>query len=106
MVLECLPDVVAKEITERMKIPTIGIGSGPHCDGQVVVTYDLLGLFTRFTPRFVKRYADLSGTIRQAAAAYVNEVKAGRFPSKEHTQTMAPEEFAKLQDKLGARARS
>ena len=96
MVLECIPDLLAQEITQRLAIPTIGIGAGPHCDGQVLVTYDLLGLFDRFTPSFVKRYADLSSVIRQAAEAYVRDVRAGLFPGKEHTRTMPPEEFAKL----------
>jgi len=96
MVLECIPDLLAQEITQRLAIPTIGIGAGPHCDGQVLVTYDLLGLFDRFTPSFVKRYADLSSVIRQAAEAYARDVRAGIFPGKEHTRTMSPEEFAKL----------
>ena len=96
MVLECIPDLVAQEITHRLKIPTIGIGSGPFCDGQVLVTYDLLGLFERFTPRFVKRYANVASTIRDAAAAYVNEVRSGAFPGREQTMAMRPEEFAKL----------
>ncbi len=100
MVLECVPDLVAQEITRRLSIPTLGIGSGPSCDGQVVVTYDLVGLFDRFTPKFVKRYADLAGTIRQVAAAYVSDVKEGRFPGKEQTRTMSPEEFAKLKREL------
>jgi 3-methyl-2-oxobutanoate hydroxymethyltransferase len=102
MVLECVPDLVAKEITQRLRIPTIGIGSGPFCDGQVVVLYDLLGLFDRFTPRFVKRYADLAATIRQAATLYVSDVKAGRFPGAEHTSTMAPQEAAKFKATPGA----
>ena len=102
MVLECIPDLVAQTISRRLRIPTIGIGSGPFCDGQVVVTYDLIGLFERFTPRFVKRYADLADTIRQAATAYIQDVRAGVFPGKEQTVTMAPEEYAKLQQELGA----
>jgi 3-methyl-2-oxobutanoate hydroxymethyltransferase len=101
MVLECIPDLLAQEITRRLRIPTLGIGSGPWCDGQVLVTYDLLGLFERFTPRFVKRYADLAGTIREAAAAYVRDVRAGVFPDREQTVSMAPEEFAKLKQELG-----
>jgi 3-methyl-2-oxobutanoate hydroxymethyltransferase len=101
IVLECLPDLVAQEITRRLAIPTIGIGAGPFCDGQVLVTYDLLGLFERFTPRFVKRYADLATTIRDAAAAYVQEVRAGMFPTSAQTVSMRPEEFAKLQQELG-----
>ena len=101
MVLECLPDLVAQEITQRLRIPTIGIGSGPWCDGQVLVTHDLVGLFERFTPRFVKRYANLAETIRGAAAAYVRDVKAGVFPGPEQTVAMAPEEFMKLKRDLG-----
>ena len=100
MVLECVPDLVAQEITRRLKISTIGIGSGPHCDGQVVVTYDLLGLFDRFTPRFIKRYANLSQAVRDAAAAYVNDVRSGLFPGKEHTVTMTAEESVKFKQSL------
>ena len=99
MVLECVPDVVAQTITERLRIPTIGIGSGPSCDGQVVVTHDLLGLFDRFHPSFVKQYADLGSVIRQAAVDYIRDVTTGTFPGGEHTKTMAPlerEMFFKL----------
>ena len=101
MVLECVPDLLAQEITQRLSIPTIGIGSGPHCDGQVLVTHDLVGLFDRFTPKFVKRYANVSEAIRQAAAAYVRDVRAGLFPGADQTVSMAPEEFAKLKQELG-----
>lgn len=101
MVLECVPDLVAQEITRRLSIPTIGIGSGPFCDGQVLVTYDLIGLFERFTPKFVKRYADVAGVVRQAASSYIGDVKAGLFPGKEHTFAMPPEEFARLKRELG-----
>ncbi len=100
-VLECVPDLVAQEITQRLSIPTIGIGSGPFCDGQVLVTYDLIGLFERFTPKFVKRYADVAGVVRQAASSYIGDVKAGLFPGKEHTFAMSPEQFAKLKHELG-----
>ena len=102
MVLECIPDLVAQEITKRLKILTIGIGSGPYCDGQVVVTYDLIGLFERFKPKFVKRYADAASLVRQAATAFLRDVKAGAFPGKEQTISMAPEEFAKLKQELGS----
>jgi len=102
IVAECIPDEVAAEITRRLSIPTIGIGSGPHCDGQVLVSYDLLGLFERFTPTFVRRYAGLAGTIRQAVTAYVRDVKAGTFPGREHTRAMGPEELARLRQELGA----
>ena len=102
MVLECVPDVVAQEITTRLRIPTIGIGSGPWCDGQVLVTYDLIGLFERFKPRFVKRYAETASLIRQAAAAYVKDVRGGLFPSAEHTSSMAPDEIARFKATLGS----
>jgi len=102
MVLECVPDFVAQEITQRLRIPTIGIGSGPQCGGQVLVTYDLIGLFERFKPKFVKRYAETAGTIREAAAAYVRDVRGGVFPAKEQSFTMRPEEFARLKQELGS----
>jgi 3-methyl-2-oxobutanoate hydroxymethyltransferase len=98
MVLECVPDALAEEITRQLSIPTVGIGSGPHCDGQVVVTYDLVGLFDRFTPKFVKRYADVSTTIREAAAAYVNDVRSGAFPGTAQTVTMAADELARFKE--------
>ena len=101
IVVECVPDLVAAEITRRLSVPVIGIGSGPFCDGQVLVTHDLIGLFDRFTPKFVKRYADAGAVIRQAAASFVSEVKAGVFPGKDHTVTMRPEEVAKLREDLG-----
>jgi 3-methyl-2-oxobutanoate hydroxymethyltransferase len=100
MVLECVPDALAEEITKRLAIPTIGIGSGPHCDGQVVVTYDLVGLFDRFTPKFIKRYASVSTTIREAAAAYVSDVRSGAFPGAAQTVTMAASELAKFKQAL------
>ena len=84
IVLELIPMQIAAEITAALKIPTIGIGAGPHCDGQVLVTPDLLGMTPGFTPRFLKRYADLSETIRQAATAYVNDVRDGVFPTEQH----------------------
>ena len=100
MVLECVPDALAEEITKRLAIPTIGIGSGPHCDGQVLVTYDVVGLFDRFMPKFVKRYAQVGGTIRQAAETYVREVQAGIFPGKEQTVTMTGEELSRFRARL------
>ena len=102
MVLECLPDLLAQEITQRLRIPTIGIGSGPWCDGQVLVTYDLVGLFDRFTPKFAKRYAEASAMIREAMARYVHDVRSGTFPGKEQTVSMSTEEFAKLKSSLGS----
>src|SRR3989338_5015163 len=98
MVLECIPDQLAEDITRRLRIPTLGIGSGPHCDGQGLVSYDLLGLFERFRPRFVKRYAELGEAVRQAVRAYAQDIRCGQFPGPEHTVAMKPEEFAKFQD--------
>jgi 3-methyl-2-oxobutanoate hydroxymethyltransferase len=81
VVLECVPAEVAAHVTAEVSIPTIGIGAGPQCDGQVLVTPDLLGLFEGFRPKFVRRYADLGEPIRQAVRQYVEDVRAGRFPS-------------------------
>ena len=80
LVLEAIPDAVAEAVTSRLKIPTIGIGAGPHCDGQVLVSYDLLGLFDGFVPPFVKQYAQLGEQILTAATNYANEVRHGIFP--------------------------
>jgi 3-methyl-2-oxobutanoate hydroxymethyltransferase len=80
IVLECIPAEVAARITAELPIPTIGIGAGPECDGQVLVTYDMLGLFEEFRPKFVRRYATLAATIRDAASSYVNDVTGRRFP--------------------------
>jgi 3-methyl-2-oxobutanoate hydroxymethyltransferase len=80
IVLESIPTENAREITQALTIPTIGIGAGPHCDGQVLVSYDALGLFDEFTPSFVKRYAELGQETIRAAREYVDEVRSGRFP--------------------------
>jgi 3-methyl-2-oxobutanoate hydroxymethyltransferase len=84
VVLECIPLAAAGEITAALKIPTIGIGAGPQCDGQVLVTHDLLGLTTGFVPRFVRQYADLKGVIRDAVTRYREDVQGGKFPAAEH----------------------
>lgn len=91
LVLESIPGRLAEEVSRRLEIPTIGIGAGVGCDGQVLVTHDLLGLFDRFTPRFVRRYADLHGTMAQAFAAFRDDVVARRFPTEEHTVEMPDE---------------
>jgi 3-methyl-2-oxobutanoate hydroxymethyltransferase len=85
IVLECVPADIAAKITETLPIPTIGIGAGPHCDGQVLVSSDLLGLFDEFRPRFVRRYAELGNQIKKAAAAYVADVASGKFPSDQES---------------------
>jgi 3-methyl-2-oxobutanoate hydroxymethyltransferase len=84
VVVECVPADTAAKITEALKIPTIGIGAGAACDGQVLVAHDMLGLFDDLRPRFVKQFADLGPTILQAAEAYCREVRAGTFPGLEH----------------------
>ncbi|OQW62684.1 MAG: 3-methyl-2-oxobutanoate hydroxymethyltransferase [Proteobacteria bacterium HN_bin10] len=81
IVLEAMPALLAKKITEQLSIPTIGIGAGPHCDGQVLVLYDLLGLFDEFVPKFVKPYAHLKADALQALRRYKEEVEQGKFPS-------------------------
>jgi 3-methyl-2-oxobutanoate hydroxymethyltransferase len=85
LVLEAIPRGVAKLVTDSVSIPTIGIGAGPECDGQVLVCYDLLGLFQGFVPRFVKRYAELGEAVVNAARSYVAEVRAGHFPEDRHS---------------------
>jgi len=85
MVIEGTTTVVAEQVTKSVSVPTIGIGAGPHCDGQVLVSNDMLGLFTWFTPKHVKRYANLSEEMRKAFAAYKSEVESGKFPGAEQS---------------------
>jgi 3-methyl-2-oxobutanoate hydroxymethyltransferase len=96
IVLEAIPAPIASRITEAIPIPTIGIGAGPDCDGQVLVVHDVLGLFDRFLPKFVKRYAHLGETIRDALTCFRNEVEEGIFPGPEHSFAMKQEEESKL----------
>ena len=96
LVLEAVPGRVAELISERIDIPTIGIGAGVGCDGQVLVTHDLLGLFDRFTPRFVKQYADLHGVMNEALTAYREDVEKGIFPAEEHTFAISDDEWQQL----------
>jgi 3-methyl-2-oxobutanoate hydroxymethyltransferase len=85
LVLECVPSDLAAEITDRLEIPTIGIGAGPACDGQVLVYHDLLGLEERIAPRFVRRYAELGHLSREALARFAEDVRAGRFPAPQES---------------------
>lgn len=85
VVLEGIPLQLAKEITQRLSIPTIGIGAGPHCDGQILVAHDMLGLFDDFTPKFVKQYANLKAVIGKAVDTYAAEVRSNAFPDEQHT---------------------
>ena len=85
VVLECIPTELARIITGQLAIPTIGIGAGPNCDGQVLVLNDILGLDDDFTPKFVRHFAEVGGQIRAAVGQYAAEVRAGAFPAEEHT---------------------
>jgi 3-methyl-2-oxobutanoate hydroxymethyltransferase len=94
LVLEAVPAPVAARITESLAIPTIGIGAGGACDGQVLVWHDLLGLYDGTSPRFVKRYAELAPTIRTALERYAADVRDGTFPEQRHTYAMSDAELA------------
>ena len=96
MVMECIPDAIAAEISREVMMPTIGIGAGPDCDGQVLVTNDMLGLFEKFRPKFVKQYVNLAPRIKEALGEYLKEVREGGFPATEHTFAMDPEEARKI----------
>ncbi|MFA5276475.1 MAG: 3-methyl-2-oxobutanoate hydroxymethyltransferase, partial [Candidatus Omnitrophota bacterium] len=96
IVLECVPDKIAEIITKKLKILTIGIGAGAYCDGQVLVINDMLGLFERYTPKFVKKYINLSPMILKAIEEYKTEVIEGKFPAPEHTFSIKEEEIKKL----------
>ena len=96
IVMECIPDLVAARITRELKIATIGIGAGKECDGQVLVYHDLVGLFERFTPKFVKQYINLAPQIREALIQYREEVEKGDFPGPEHLFAMKAEEAEKI----------
>jgi 3-methyl-2-oxobutanoate hydroxymethyltransferase len=85
LVMECIPAELAREVTERLSIPTIGIGAGIHCDGQVLVIHDVLGLLGNFRPKFVKSYVDLRAIISQAVKEYMDEVRKRQFPAEEHS---------------------
>lgn len=96
IVLEAIPDRVAKIITERLSIPTIGIGAGPHCDGQVLVTHDMVGLFDRFVPKFVKRYVNVHDQMVEALRQFKAEVENRTFPGPEHCFTIKDEVLERL----------
>ena len=96
IVMECIPSVLAAKITKELTIPTIGIGAGKDCDGQVLVYHDLVGLFERFTPRFVKQYINLAPKIQEALVKFREEVEAGDFPGPEHSFSMKEEEAEKI----------
>jgi 3-methyl-2-oxobutanoate hydroxymethyltransferase len=96
VVLEAVPAEIAAMVTEAVPVPTIGIGAGPDCDGQVLVMHDVVGLFDRFVPRFVKQYAQLGQELQKAVEQYRSDVESGAFPAREHSFFLDAEELAKL----------
>lgn len=96
LVLECVPRKLADIITEKLTIPTIGIGAGNGCDGQILVYQDLLGMFSDFTPKFAKKYANVGEIMKDAFSAYIEDVKQGAFPEKKHEYDIADEVIEKL----------
>jgi 3-methyl-2-oxobutanoate hydroxymethyltransferase len=96
VLLEAVPAPIAKRVTERLTVPTIGIGAGVHCDGQVLVVHDMLGLFDRFTPKFAKRYVNLSELMLKAFDSYREEVMKGAFPTDQHSFHIDEEELSKV----------
>ena len=105
LVLELTPWELAAAITRELAIPTIGIGSGPECDGQVQVFHDLFGLAGDFQPRHAKQYADVGGIVSEGFRSYIREVKAGVFPGEDQSRRMAPEELAAFQEALEKRGK-
>lgn len=103
MVIELVPAELAQLVTERIPVPTIGIGAGAECDGQVLVSTDLLGVDPTLSMKFVKRYAELGPVMEQAFATYADEVRDGVFPAEEHAFAMKPEVLEALRGELAAR---
>lgn len=101
ILLEAIPAKVAEVITGRAKVPILSIGSGPACHGQLLIVHDILGLFEAFTPKFVKKYADVASVMLGAFQAYIKDVKDGTFPGREHTYTIPKEEWEALRGSLG-----
>ena len=101
VVLESVPGRLGELISKKLSIPTMGIGAGVGCDGQVLVTHDILGLFDRFTPKFVKKYADFHGEMQKVFADYIEDVETKRFPAQEHTVEMDNKEWEALLKEIG-----
>lgn len=96
VVLECIPMELARIITEKLKIPTIGIGAGPYCDGQILVFHDLVGFSDGYLPKFVKKYADINEVISRAVKGYIDDVKEGKFPDRSHSYHLKSEKLDEL----------
>jgi 3-methyl-2-oxobutanoate hydroxymethyltransferase len=100
LVLESVPARLAELVSRRLSIPTVGIGAGVGCDGQVLVTHDLLGLFDRFTPKFVKKYADFHGEMKRAFGEFMLDVQSRSFPTSQHSVEMEDAEWQQLISEL------
>lgn len=98
ILLEAIPPEVAGYIRDLLTIPVLSIGAGPYCDGQLLIVSDMLGVFEAFTPKFVKRYAEVAKISTEALTAYVKDVKAKAFPEPKHIYSMIPEELAKFKE--------
>lgn len=96
VLLECVPSLVSEQITKNLTIPTIGIGAGPNCDGQVLVSHDVVGLFDKFSPKFVKHYAESHRLIKKALQRFIADVRRGNFPTKSHAFSIEKSEFDKF----------
>lgn len=96
IVLECVPAALAKKISEAVNVPTIGIGAGAGCDGQILVYQDMLGMFSDYTPKFVKRFGDIGSAMKAAFQAYIEEVETGKFPAEEHSYGIGDDVLEKI----------
>ena len=96
VILECIPMEVARIITEKLKVPTIGIGAGPYCDGQILVFHDLVGYSNGYLPKFVRKYVDIHEVISKAVKGYIDDVKKGKFPDSSHSYHLKSEKFDEL----------
>lgn len=102
VILECIPLELARLVTEKLKIPTIGIGAGPYCDGQILVFHDLVGFSNGYLPKFVRKYADIHELISGAVGKYADEVRKGEFPDDNHSYHLKPEQLRKITQKEAA----
>jgi 3-methyl-2-oxobutanoate hydroxymethyltransferase len=98
--LECVPSKLAALVTKILDIPTIGIGAGNECDGQVLVYADMLGMFSNYTPKFAKHFGEIGTAMKEAFTAYINETKSGSFPAKEHTYKIDEEIISSLEEEF------
>jgi 3-methyl-2-oxobutanoate hydroxymethyltransferase len=101
IIIEAVPAILSAYITKKLRVPTMGIGGGPGCSGQLLVTPDVLGMFDKFTPSFAKRYQDFNKLMKQAFNQYADEVRKGAFPDEEHSYPMSDEVLEAIEDEFG-----